>query len=616
MATRVPVHGTFTNNGTPGRGTVTFTLSAPLQDTEGRVIATTYPVEVALDDTGAFAVELFATDDPTTAPTGLTYTVTEAVLGAAARTYAIEVPAAFAADGIDLATAAPVVDATVAYGGPPGPQGPKGETGDVGPVGPQGPVGEKGDTGDQGPVGPGGPIGPEGVEGPVGPVGPAGLEWRGVWDADADYLDGDAVFHAGSSWFAAGDPVEGDEPGDASPAWQPLAVQGAPGVQGPQGPQGEPGVQGPKGDTGATGATGAKGDTGDSGVVSATAPVTYNPTTKTVGLNVGSGLSVVGGALTASAGALTLDGLDDVTAPSPVEGHVLSWNGTAWSPVSVASVSAPGAVGAWFGAGSQAAAFNGTSTVVGANRAGTTYTLTDDLVADTVVVDSGVVVLTAGYRIYARTSVVCNGTIRNNARNNGTLASNALGVTVGGSQGGANGGVTNGAVSGNAVGTLGGVGGTGGNGSAGTGAASSALVEVSRVRNNLVALWTCLSPGIASYKAAGAGNAGGSGAGNGTNAGGGSGAGGGIVWIATPSLSGSGTIQATGFAGANAVSTNTGGGGGGGGGAIVVFTNGTSTGSLTLDVSGGAGGNGNGTGTAGTAGSAGPVIIVDLATPA
>lgn len=56
----------------------------------------------------------------------------------------------------------------------------------------------------------------------------------------------------------------------------------------------------PRGDTGATGATGAAGATGPAGVVAAIAPLAYNAGTQTVALSIGSGLSIVGGALTAT----------------------------------------------------------------------------------------------------------------------------------------------------------------------------------------------------------------------------------------------------------------------------------------------------------------------------
>lgn len=49
--------------------------------------------------------------------------------------------------------------------------------------------------------------------------------------------------------------------------------------------QGEDGVAGPTGATGATGPQGETGPQGPSGVVTATAPITYNSETQTVGIN-------------------------------------------------------------------------------------------------------------------------------------------------------------------------------------------------------------------------------------------------------------------------------------------------------------------------------------------
>lgn len=59
---------------------------------------------------------------------------------------------------------------------------------------------------------------------------------------------------------------------------------GPQGIQGIQGPTGLTGAVGATGPVGAVGATGATGATGPSGVVTATAPLTYNATTKTVGM--------------------------------------------------------------------------------------------------------------------------------------------------------------------------------------------------------------------------------------------------------------------------------------------------------------------------------------------
>lgn len=155
--------------------------------------------------------------------------------------------------------------------GPMGPQGAQGLIGLTGPRGDQGepgPTGLTGPKGDIGPQGVEGPEGPQGIEGPrgekgdrgsVGPAGPVGMEWRGDWSPLVDYVNNDAIFHQGSSWFASGDPVIGEIPSDTAPHWWPLAIRGE---VGPLGPQGDPGEQGPRGAEGPAGPAGAGLPTG------------------------------------------------------------------------------------------------------------------------------------------------------------------------------------------------------------------------------------------------------------------------------------------------------------------------------------------------------------------
>lgn len=152
----------------------------------------------------------------------------------------------------------------------PGPAGP------VGPMGPTGPQGSQGEQGVPGERGETGPVGPRGERGDVGPVGPAGLNWRGLWDAQADYAEDDAVAYSGSSWFATGNPTVGEVPSVSSPNWQAMALQGArgekgeQGIPGPQGLRGDTGPQGPQGLQGVQGIQGERGLTGEQGPVGAT----------------------------------------------------------------------------------------------------------------------------------------------------------------------------------------------------------------------------------------------------------------------------------------------------------------------------------------------------------
>jgi hypothetical protein len=101
--------------------------------------------------------------------------------------------------------------------------------------------GPKGDKGDQGPKGDQGVIGPKGDRGDPGQIGPAGLTWRKTWDESIDYVQDDAVFYNGSSWFAVVDPPIAAVPNESSVYWAPLAIQGPKGDPGIQGPQGNPG---------------------------------------------------------------------------------------------------------------------------------------------------------------------------------------------------------------------------------------------------------------------------------------------------------------------------------------------------------------------------------------
>lgn len=108
--------------------------------------------------------------------------------------------------------------------------------------------------------------GVQGATGPIGLTGATGIEWQGEWDNSVNYVNNDAVFHNGASWFASGDPDVGDEPSEVSSFWYPLALQGATGSQGVQGVQGTTGSQGIQGDQGIQGEQGVQGIQGDQGI--------------------------------------------------------------------------------------------------------------------------------------------------------------------------------------------------------------------------------------------------------------------------------------------------------------------------------------------------------------
>lgn len=156
--------------------------------------------------------------------------------------------------------------------GATGAQGPAGAVGATGAQGPQGLKGDKGDKGDTGDTGPAGAQGIQGIQGPAGPTGATGPQGP----------QGDPGIQGATG--PTGPKGDKGDPGDTGP-------------QGPQGPAGTAGAAGATGPQGPAGATGATGPTGPSGVVTATAPVAYDSGTKTVSLNIGTGLTTSAGNL-------------------------------------------------------------------------------------------------------------------------------------------------------------------------------------------------------------------------------------------------------------------------------------------------------------------------------
>ena len=347
-------------DGVPAKGSIYFRPS-PIKlldagSTPNPVTILPAVVECVLDNEGYLlggdttrGVRLVATDDADLNPTNWTWTVEFRLtdqddVPVSLPSFNIELPSDTT---VDLTTASPVPAANGTYY-LVGPQGPTGATGDTGPAGDAATITvgttttgaegtdasvtnsgttsaavldftiPRGDTGAQGPQG------IQGETGPIGPTGATGIEWQGTWDVATDYVNNDAVFYNGASWFAAGDPPVGDVPSESSLYWFPLALQGATGATGPQGPQGiqgEQGIQGIQGETGpqgpqgdaatiavgtvTTGAAGSsvvvtnvgtsgaavfdftipKGDTGDIGNITAVAPITYNSATAEIGFD-------------------------------------------------------------------------------------------------------------------------------------------------------------------------------------------------------------------------------------------------------------------------------------------------------------------------------------------
>lgn len=243
-------------------------------------------------------------------------------------------------------------------------------------------------------------------------------------------------------------------------------------------------------------------------------------------------------------------------------------------------------------------------------------TLLRDMYYDTLTINVGATLYTNGFRVFARTAIINNGTIdRSGANASGTAATAGLvaGTLAAGTAGGA-GGTAAGSVGGASATSLGGAGGAGGLGSGGAGGAGGTntlntavnggveiLYGVDRAREGRNIAGTAITTG----------SGGGGGGGDGV-AGGAGGAGGAMIVLLTPSLTGTGTIRARGGNGFTPITGgNKGGGGGGGGGVIATITeNDVTATSLTLDIAGGTGASGTGTGVTGTNGSVGRIYHV------
>ena len=236
-------------------------------------------------------------------------------------------------------------------------------------------------------------------------------------------------------------------------------------------------------------------------------------------------------------------------------------------------------------------------------------------------VQSGVSLVTNGFKIYVRDTLTLEGTIEFN----GTDASDSSGATVGaaGSNQGTGlvawdtpGGASGSLESGEAVWThetsvfcaRGGVGG-GGSFGAGGDNENGNVFQDARYYGSLPAILSGVSDGPThtnGFRVLKGGGAGAGGSGDGSIAAGGSGGGGaGVVWVAARKLVGGGELKARGGDGGDAGGTDAGGGGGGGGGVIYLLSS-SSSHSYSSNVDGGNGGaSGGGSGFDGDTGDSG-----------
>lgn len=268
----------------------------------------------------------------------------------------------------------------------------------------------------------------------------------------------------------------------------------------------------------------------------------------------------------------------------------------------------------------------------GSDGAGTisgNTTLTKDMFYTTLTVNSSKTLTTAGYRIYATTSVTVAGTIDCSGGNGANGKADAGASSAGGTAGGAGsfgggtaggdgqevaggGGTKNGNNSTAISAAIGGKGGDGGAAGGSAGTAGAATASTASMRSHSVAE-VGIQAGSTNYQMAG-GSGGGSGGvtGAGGNAGsGGGGGGGGVVWISSPTVTvnAGGAIKANGGnAGTAAATGGAAGGSGGGGGGYVYIRTGTYTNSGTVTASAGTKSNGTGGGANGTDGAAGTVL--------
>lgn len=261
---------------------------------------------------------------------------------------------------------------------------------------------------------------------------------------------------------------------------------------------------------------------------------------------------------------------------------------------------------------------DGSSTIGGMSRSGSTYTMTGDVFAVNLTVNSGVTLKTSGFKVFCTgTLTVAAGAFVDNAGNDGAAigtagAATPNGTTVPGTAGGAGNvaagtaGSNNGTVAANiGVGTSG-AGGASGTGNAGGGQAFAGSSVSTLLRSPItVSNGTLIfNGGIRGISGAPSGGGGG---GDGTNKGGGGGGGGGALLIFARAVANHGTLTVKGGNGGSPATGNAGGGGGGGGGVIAVYTLSAWTNDGTTSAAGGTGGTPIGTGVVGSNGSAGTV---------
>lgn len=271
------------------------------------------------------------------------------------------------------------------------------------------------------------------------------------------------------------------------------------------------------------------------------------------------------------------------------------------------------------GSGSDSAlVYDGSTTILGMAPAANVYTLTRDVYGTNITINSGVTVVTAGYRFFANRSLLNNGTISCNGGNGsaaGTAGSRLYvsGLTWGGlPSAAAAGGTGAGASATNRTFAIGGSGGDGGLGSGGAGGLGGVNTAPTAAQGGMYSFTQVGSTswahgwGLVPASAYGIGNGGGGGGGDGTAGGGGGGPAGAVpVFARCIYTTGAGVFQANGGNGGSPAAGNRGGGGGGGGGYVIITTSHAIPTGITATATKGIGGVKQGTGVNGVDGSDG-----------
>lgn len=114
--TLITVTGTYLlPTGAPASGSVSFTLTAPMRDALADITITPQEQVVALNSSGSISINLYANDDDSTVPDGVTYEVNERLNETGYNKYFITINKDSPGGIFDLADVAPNEEPLVTY---------------------------------------------------------------------------------------------------------------------------------------------------------------------------------------------------------------------------------------------------------------------------------------------------------------------------------------------------------------------------------------------------------------------------------------------------------------------------------------------------------------------